>query len=102
VGVPARTNPAGGGFEVSRAGAPVPAETIQAGTSALDQVRSGHIDLATYLDRKVNEATAHLTALPASQLDAIRGALRDRFAADPSLVELVTAATGQAPPPRDD
>jgi hypothetical protein len=97
-----RAEPAAAGFEIARPSSPAPADAVAAPVSALEQVRSGQIDVRTYLDQKVDEATAHLTALPAAQLDAIREALRDRLAGDPSLVDLVRAAAGQSPPPRDD
>lgn len=60
--------------------------------SSLDLLRAGQIDVGRYLDLKVDEATAHLSALPRAELEAIRGALRDRLAVDPTLVELVRAA----------
>lgn len=93
---------AGVGFEVARPAEVAPAQPVAGAPSALEQVRAGQIDVAAYLDRKVEEATSHLSALPATQLEAIRGALRDRLAADPSLVDLVQAATGQPSPARDD
>jgi hypothetical protein len=66
--------------------------------SPLDQVRSGQIDVARYLDLKVEEATAHLKALPPGQLESIRSALRDRLATDPALADLVKMATGRLLP----
>ena len=73
--------------------------------SSLDQLKSGQIDLGRYLDLKVDEATAHLSALPRAELESIRGALRDRLALDPTLVDLVrvaaaatATATGKTPP----
>ena len=50
---------------------------------------AAQIDMGQYLDLKVDEATAHLAGLPRAELEAIRGALRDRLATDPALVELV-------------
>jgi hypothetical protein len=99
VGGPVQANQASGGFEVARSGEATAPRPVEGGVTPLEQVRSGQIDVATYLDRKVDEATSHLAALPAAQLDAIREALRDRLAVDPSLVELVRAAAGQPPPP---
>ena len=87
---------------MSRAADAAVAQPVQGSVTALEQVRSGQIDVATYLDQKVDEATSHLSALPGAQLDAIRDALRDRLAADPSLVDLVSAAAGQPSPPRTD
>ena len=62
------------------------------GSKALEQLRGGAIDMGQYLDIKVEEATAHLAGLPGlpgAELEAIRGALRERLATDPGLVELV-------------
>lgn len=73
------------------------AEGVPAAGSPLERWRSGQIDLEGYLDAKVDEATRHLGVLPAGQLDAIRQALRERIAGDPTLVELVRTATGRAP-----
>jgi hypothetical protein len=70
-------------------------------TSPLDLVRSGRIDVARYLDLKVEEATAHLRALPPAQLASIRSTLRDRLATDPALADLVKIAAGR-PLPADD
>jgi hypothetical protein len=84
-------------FDVERAG---PARTVTSADSAsesLQQLRTGAIDLDTYLDSKVSEATAHLGPLAASQIDAIRSALRDRLAIDPTLVELVRRTTAAVP-----
>jgi hypothetical protein len=88
-------------FEIERRTAsptqtPVPVDATQA---ALDRYRAGEIDLNGYLDLKVNEATAHLAALPAQALEAIRNALRDRLGSDPTLVELVHTATSHLPEP---
>ncbi|MDP9035338.1 MAG: hypothetical protein M3O50_11065 [Myxococcota bacterium] len=87
---------------------PEPAQTAPASAlgpgnisrSALDRLRAGDLDLNGYVDVKVNDATAHLKALPASELEAVRSALRTRMASDPTLVELVRTVTGgHAPEP---
>ncbi len=66
--------------------------------SALDRLRSGELSLDGYLDAQVSGATAHLEgALPAEQLEFIRGSLRDQLVSDPALVDLVRAATGSVP-----
>jgi hypothetical protein len=75
---------------------------VDASRLALERFRSGQIDLHGYLDLKVDEATAHLSALPRVELDAVRAALRDRLATDPALVELVRTATGKVPEPPED
>jgi len=101
---PARSGGAAGSFgpfEAPRAPAPAQAAPVGTELGALEQFRNGHLDLQGYLDLKVSEATAHLSALPPVQLDAIRKALRDRLAVDPALVDLVRAATGKVPEPPD-
>jgi hypothetical protein len=60
-----------------------------AASSLFERLRSGAIDLNGYLDAKVDEATEHLHGLSAPELQAIRSALRDRLAHDPTLVDLV-------------
>jgi len=90
-------------FEVTKAGQSPKVGAVDVPTTSLDRLRSGEIDLNGYLDEKVNEATAHLVDLPGDQLEGIRGALRDRMASDPTLVDLVRVATGSSPqPPQDD
>jgi hypothetical protein len=89
-------------FEVSapRAVPSAPlAAAIEPSRTALERWRAGEINLNGYLDLKVREATAHLAILPAPELDALRSALRDRMASDPTLVDLVRTATGHIPEP---
>ena len=78
------------------------AATEAAASTSLDQVRSGAISVSQYLDIKVNESTAHLVhRLNAEQLSFIRQSLREQLSADPALVDLVKAATGQLPAPNE-
>jgi hypothetical protein len=79
-----------------------PSEALEPTRTALERLRAGEVDLDGYLDLKVSEATAHLAAMPALQLEALRDALRDRMASDPMLVDLVRTATGRAPEPPGD
>jgi hypothetical protein len=84
-------------FKVGRA---APSEGIAA--ASIDQVRSGAISVSQYLDLKVNEATSHLAdRLSAEQFSFVRQSLREQLSADPALVDLVKAATGQLPPPTE-
>jgi hypothetical protein len=86
--------------EAQRAGG---AESVQPTPTALERLRAGEIDVHGYVDLKVDEATRHLAALPPSQLQQVRAALRERIASDPGLVELVRTATGSVPqPPADE
>jgi hypothetical protein len=70
--------------------------------SALEQLRTGKLDLEGYLNVKLDEATAHLQGLLPADLEAIRHALRQRLASDPALVDMAKHATGQAPPAAPD
>jgi hypothetical protein len=84
-------------FKVGKAAA-----TEAPSSVSLDQVRSGAISVSQYLDLKVNESTAHLEhRLDAEQLSFVRQSLREQLSADPALVDLVKAATGQLPPPNE-
>jgi hypothetical protein len=96
VGGATASNAPSGASGAASVGGPAP--------SAIDQFRAGTVDVNRYLDLKVEEATAHLAALPPAQLDAIRGALRERLATDPALADLVRTATARsaAPAPSDD
>jgi hypothetical protein len=98
-------------FEVAKKAGPVagqaPAATavqhVQTTPTALERLRAGEIDVHGYVDLKVDEATRPLAALPPSQLEQVRAALRERIASDPALVELVRTATGSVPqPPADE
>ncbi len=86
--------------EASAANATGAVSNVQGGPLA--QLRSGQIDLNQYLDQKVDQATAHLGALPAQQRSAIREALRAQMSSDPALTDLVQKATGQLPEPTAD
>ena len=106
-GGPARSGAPGAVFDAPKVGGTSPAaagqiEAAGAPAGPLDRLRAGEVDLDRYVNLKVDEATAHLKALPPAQLDAIRGALRERLAGDPSLLELIHTATGQTPTVQDD
>jgi hypothetical protein len=77
-------------------------EPTQPVGGALERLRAGELDLHGYVDAKVQEATAHLAALPPVELENIRSALRERLASDPTLSDLLLTATGEALPPDDD
>jgi hypothetical protein len=103
---PSRPREAARPFQPSPASAAAPPPAVASATVAalepLERLRNGQVDLHGYLNLKVDEATAHLSALPRVELDAIRASLRDRLATDPALIELVRTATGEVPPPSDD
>jgi hypothetical protein len=111
--------PVGPAFQVPPATAPTPAATTQldpgaatpvhptgvagaAGAAPLERLRAGDLDLGGYVDAKVHEATAHLSALPPVELEKIRSALRERLASDPTLIDLLHTATGETLPPDGD
>jgi hypothetical protein len=79
-----------------------PTRSTGVASTPLQRFRADEIDLHGYVDAKVQEATAHLSALPPAELASIRSALRDRMVADPALGELLQTATGQTPSPDDD
>jgi hypothetical protein len=117
VGGSTGTAPAGSAFQVPPAkaptaaasprldavgGAPVdPTKAAAAGAAPLERFRAGDLDLGGYVDAKVHEATAHLSALPPVELEKIRSALRERLSSDPTLIDLLHTATGETLPPDD-
>jgi hypothetical protein len=78
------------------------AQAVAPAGSALEDLRAGKIDVEGYLQRQVDEATAHLHGLLPADLETIRSSLRQRLASDPALAELAKQATGHAPPPAPD
>ena len=72
-----------------------PAEAAQ--SSPLARLRAGEIDVNTYVDLRVDEATKGLEGLSAAELDDIKKVLRDQMATDPALSDLVRMATGKTP-----
>jgi len=103
--VPAAGGPGGAAptkaFEVE---APKKAEAAEAvsGASALEQLRAGKIDVNQYVEMKLDEATAHLKGLHASELEHVREVLRGKIVQDPHLVDLVRQATGRVPTPPEE
>jgi len=102
---PGATPPAGGTpaatpFRVER-----PAEVSAARTEGapgvedapLARLERGEIDVAQYLDLRIEAATSHLRHLGPDDLEFIRGALRAELSRDPALIELVRRASGSAP-----
>jgi hypothetical protein len=84
-------------FSVGGAAPAASAGPVEAPRPALERLRAGEIDVNGYVDMKVDEATAHLAALPPAELERVKSALRDRMATDPALLDLVRTATGAAP-----
>ena len=119
VGGASGTAPAGSAFQVPPAKAPTavapprleavggatPVDPTKgaaaAGAAPLERFRAGDLDLGGYVDAKVHEATAHLSALPPVELEKIRSALRERLSSDPTLIDLLHTATGETLPPDD-
>jgi len=91
-------------FNVKDAGAARGAEAASqvAPSSALQRLRAGEIDANGYVELKVEEATRHLHGLRPADLEAIRDELRERLSSDPALGDLVQAASGTRPAPKDD
>jgi hypothetical protein len=87
-------------FEV---GAAKKADATEAVSAApLDELRAGKIDVHQYVEKKLDEATAHLKGLQASELAHIRDVLRDKMVQDPQLSDLVRQAAGSVPTPHDE
>ncbi|HEY3819647.1 MAG TPA: hypothetical protein VGL81_20905 [Polyangiaceae bacterium] len=100
---PARAPEATRPFEVTKTATAPQAGAVEAPRTAMERLRAGEIDVNGYVEVKVQEATAHLAALPPAELEKLKSALRDRLGSDPGLVELVRKATGAVPqPPPDD
>jgi hypothetical protein len=59
----------------------------------LEQLDAGEIDVETYIDRKVEAATAHLRGLSPTEIQQVRALLRAQVAEEPELQELVRRAT---------
>ena len=88
--------PAHGSFEVGAAEAASSSEST-AGSEAFRALERGEIDVAQYLDARVEGALAPLASkLSPQQLDFVRSELRAALESDPVLVELVRKATGVA------
>ena len=94
------TSPAPPSLDPARSASHV--EPAQGVNGPLERLRAGELDLHGYVDAKVREATAHLSALPPVELENIRSALRERLASDPTLIDLLHTATGEVLPPDDD
>ncbi|HEY8041757.1 MAG TPA: hypothetical protein VIF15_18260 [Polyangiaceae bacterium] len=102
-GGPSRSAETGRPFEVPKPAPAPPANAVVPAPTALERLRAGELDVNGYVEVKVNEATAHLAALPPAEIEGIRAALRERLNSDPTLVDLLRTATGAAPtPPRDE
>ena len=83
--------------EATKPPAPVAAAESAGATSPLARLRAGEIDVNTYVDLRVDEATKGLQGLPTAELDDIKRVLRDQMATDPALTDLVRMATGKTP-----
>ena len=63
------------------------------GTSPLERLRAGEIDLHGYVDLRVREATSHLEGvLSASDLEKVQDQLREVIENDPEVAALVKGA----------
>ena len=93
-GVPGGTAPVAGSgraFEVEHTSGAAP-------SGDLARLERAEIELSTYLDARVDEATRHLSStLSPSQLEFVKQTLRTELEGDPVLVELVRRATGKVP-----
>jgi hypothetical protein len=76
-------------------GSPMAADREKGPPTLLELLAAGAIDVDTYLDRKVEAATAHLRGLTEAELRRVRALLRAQVADEPELQELVRRATGR-------
>lgn len=85
----------GAATSTERAGAAASTEA----TSPAARVRSGELTIDQYLEQRVAEATQHLEGkIPPAKLSEVQSMLRSQLQTDPTLIEMVQAATGVAPP----
>ena len=71
-------------------------EKNAAPSALFERLARGELDVAGYLDARVDEAIAPLAGkLPADRIAWLRGMLREQLIADPVLSERVRQATGQ-------
>ena len=103
-GAASPTGGPGAAFEVDRK---EPAQAAQAtegvaASSPIARLRAGEVDVHGYIDLKVDEATASLKGVSASELDEIKSMLRDQMKSDPGLADLVGRAAGKMPTPPED
>lgn len=103
-GAPTRTQETGKTFSVDKTEGATGVQATEAvhAPSPLAELKAGRLSLDGYLDAKVHEATAHLEGMPPAKLETLKSMLRERLASDPTLTELVTQATGQAPTPPEE
>lgn len=62
-------------------------------STPLEQLRSGAINVAMYLDQKIENATSHLHGLGKKKLEFVKDVLRNRLQNEPHFVELVGRVT---------
>lgn len=101
IGKPPSIPPAGvpgGASPVSSAARDFQLDSVSkaAPSGDLARLERGEIELSTYLDARVEDATRHLSStLSPSQLEFVKQTLRSQLESDPVLVELVRRATGK-------
>lgn len=69
-----------------------PQQVDRVGTTPFEKLRARQIDAAQYAELKIQEATAHLGGLAATDRDFIRRMLADQLQTDPMLKELFQLA----------
>jgi hypothetical protein len=77
-------------FEVEKVADPTAIDA----SSPLARLRAGEIDVESYLDLRVEQATNHLVGtIDDERLEVIRSSLRAQLETDPILMDLVQRAT---------
>ena len=87
--------PAQGAFEIGAATSAAPLSGTEGASDAFAALERGDINVAQYLDARVEGAVAPLVSkLSPEQLEFVRAELRAALETDPVLVELVRKTTG--------
>jgi hypothetical protein len=87
-------------FEVgqsSAAGAP-PAVDAAAASSLASRVRSGELDVAGFVEAKIDHATAHLAGMSPEALGDLKQMMREKMMHDPLVSEWIAELTGKSAP----
>ncbi len=81
----------------SEAGAAPSVDAVSA-SSLASRVRSGELDLAGFVEAKIDHATAHLNAMSAEALSDVKQMMREKMMHDPLVSEWIAELTGKSAP----
>ncbi len=80
-------------FDVSGAAELAGAAKAEALSSLAMRVRSGELDLAAFVDAKIEQSTSHLKLSPEALSD-VKDMMRDKMMSDPLVVDWISELTG--------